>query len=474
MFLSVFFICNILLCTTSTFKLVNERSTNEEDHSDSHTPGLSKLRSDDYFDRHPVPDIEEFNISSSLFNEQLRNEMDILKQELEEIAKKLNHVPNSCNNTNTHNLTNTEDLQHNEHSTSYEGDELPGYNNEHYQYPYSDEDYINRNEQLIMQEIYERYKRLQEELEDLTRRIEKIKPINSANKYIYNKLTTMTFPIPIIFIITLLGLLSINNLHGLHTFTDETLEHDNDNADDSHDDDDDDDDDDGDDIEDQDYVKRLNMTSLKSSNLHHINNVIVPRNIAKLDETEESTSPSNQSLNEEMTKVQEVETTNESREHEHPASTITETEESTSPSSQSLNEETTKVQEVEITNESTEHEYPTSTITETVESTSASSQSPNDETSENQEVESTTQSTESMSHSSSIQEIVESTSPSTDNTTDHHEEIVTIKNMTILGQSTDTIPPEYRFNYTNLCSSNAIHIVNINFYVGVTLLGGTS
>ncbi|TNN08567.1 hypothetical protein EWB00_006907 [Schistosoma japonicum] len=90
--------------------------------------------------------------------------------------------------TNTHNLTNTEDLQHNEHLTSYEGDELPGYNNEHYQYPYSDEDYINRNEQFIMQEIYERYKRLQEELEDLTRRIEKIKPINSANKYTYNKL----------------------------------------------------------------------------------------------------------------------------------------------------------------------------------------------------------------------------------------------------------------------------------------------
>ncbi|TNN08568.1 hypothetical protein EWB00_006908 [Schistosoma japonicum] len=101
----------------------------------------------------------------------------------------------------------------------------------------------------------------------------------------------MTFPIPIIFIITLLGLLSINNLHGLHTFTDETLEHDNDNADDGHDDDDDDDDDDGDDIEDQDYVKRLNMTLLKSSNLHHINNVIVPRKIAKLGELEDTIPP---------------------------------------------------------------------------------------------------------------------------------------------------------------------------------------
>nr|AAW27570.1 SJCHGC05998 protein [Schistosoma japonicum] len=97
MFLSVFLICNILLCTTSTFKLVNERSTNEEDHSDSQALKLSKLQSEDYAPRYLVPDIEEFNISSPFINEQLRNQMDILKQELEEIAKKLNHVPNSCN-----------------------------------------------------------------------------------------------------------------------------------------------------------------------------------------------------------------------------------------------------------------------------------------------------------------------------------------------------------------------------------------
>nr|AAW25605.1 SJCHGC01792 protein [Schistosoma japonicum] len=134
-------------------------------------------------------------------------------------------------------------------------------------------------------------------------------------------------------------------------------------------------------------------------------------------------------------------------------SKIDETEESTSPSSQSSNEQMTEVQEVETTNESIEHEHLTSTTTETVESSFPSSQSSNDQTTEIQGLETTTQSTESMSHSSSIQEIVESTPPSTDNTTDHHEEIVTLKNMTILGQSTDTIPPEYRFNYTNVITN---------------------
>nr|AAW26717.1 SJCHGC04046 protein [Schistosoma japonicum] len=96
MFLSVFFICNILLCTTSTFKLVKERSANE-DNRDSHNLVLSKLQSDDDTNRYYDPDLEVFNISSPFINEQLRNQMDILKQELEETAKKLNHVPNSCN-----------------------------------------------------------------------------------------------------------------------------------------------------------------------------------------------------------------------------------------------------------------------------------------------------------------------------------------------------------------------------------------
>nr|AAW25361.1 SJCHGC06799 protein [Schistosoma japonicum] len=130
-------------------------------------------------------------------------------------------------------------------------------------------------------------------------------------------------------------------------------------------------------------------------------------------------------------------------------SKIDETEESTSPSSQSLNEEITEVQEVETTNESIEHEHLTSTTTETVESSFPSSQSSNDQTTGILGLETTTSSTGSMSHSSSIPEIGESTFTITGNTTDPPGEIVTIKDMAILGPSSDTIPPQNRFPYIN-------------------------
>ncbi|KAK4468812.1 hypothetical protein MN116_007981 [Schistosoma mekongi] len=178
---------------TSTFTLANVISTKQEGDRNSHLPESLKLQNEDFrnnYDwQHDYPDIELFN-SSLFIKEQLRNEIDRLQQELKEIVSKHDKLPNSCNN-NLYNgllITSTDHLQHERQSVSNEDDRQPGYNIEYDQYPYPYDDYINGTEQLIIQELNETYQKIKNELDKLVKRIEQIKPINLANKYVYNKL----------------------------------------------------------------------------------------------------------------------------------------------------------------------------------------------------------------------------------------------------------------------------------------------